>query len=115
MEVALRDAINRGDILGPRYFTTGYHLTVTGGHGYFLPPWLANISVHPEQSTIHCDGPNEWRKAARLNLYNGTDNVKIVASRVDKKTFLLQEKSRVRFLIREELQDRGGGGEIKNK
>ena len=26
-----------------------------------------------------------------------------------------QEKSRVRFLIREELQDRGGGGEIKNK
>lgn len=81
LEVALRDAINRGDILGPRYFATGYHLTVTGGHGYFLPPWLANISVHPEQSTIHCDGPNEWRKAARLNIYNGTDNVKVVASR----------------------------------
>ena len=50
-----------------------------------------------------------------MNIYNGTDNVKVVASRVDKKTFLLQEKSRVRFLIREELQDRGGGGEIKYK
>jgi imidazolonepropionase-like amidohydrolase len=37
LEVALRDAINRGDIIGPRYFATGYHLTVTGGHGYFPP------------------------------------------------------------------------------
>lgn len=81
LEVALRDAINRGDILGPRYFTTGYHITVTGGHGYYLPPWLANIPVHPEQCSIHCNGPDEWRKAARLNIYNGTDNVKVVASR----------------------------------
>jgi imidazolonepropionase-like amidohydrolase len=81
LEVALRDAINRGDIVGPRYFATGYHLSVTGGHGYFLPPWLANIPVHPEQSTIHCDGPDAWRRAARLNIYNGTDNVKCVASR----------------------------------
>jgi imidazolonepropionase-like amidohydrolase len=81
LEVALRDAINRGDIVGPRYFATGYHLSVTGGHGYFLPPWLANIPVHPEQSTIYCDGPDAWRKAARLNIYNGTDNVKVVASR----------------------------------
>lgn len=81
LEVALRDAINRGDIVGPRYFATGYHLSVTGGHGYFLPPWLANIPVHPEQSTIQCDGPDAWRKGARLNIYNGTDNVKVVASR----------------------------------
>ncbi len=81
LEVALRDAINRGDIVGPRYFATGYHLSVTGGHGYFLPPWLANMPVHPEQSTIHCDGPDAWRRAARLNIYNGTDNVKVVASR----------------------------------
>jgi imidazolonepropionase-like amidohydrolase len=81
LEVALRDAIKRGDISGPRFFATGYHLTVTGGHGYFLPSWLANLPVHPEQSTIHCDGPDAWRKAARLNIYNGTDNVKVVASR----------------------------------
>jgi imidazolonepropionase-like amidohydrolase len=81
LEVALRDAIRRGDIPGPRYFATGYHLSVTGGHGYFLPPWLANMPVHTEQSTIHCDGPDAWRKGARLNIYHGTDNVKVVASR----------------------------------
>lgn len=80
MEVALRNAIDRGDIIGPRYIATGYHLTVTGGHGYFLPPWFAGFAP-PEQCGMHCDGPEEWRKAARLNIYNGTDNVKLVASR----------------------------------
>ena len=78
LEVALKDAINRGDIPGPRFFATGYHLTVTGGHGHFLPPWLAK---QKEQCGMHCDGPDEWRRAARLNIYNGTDNVKVVASR----------------------------------
>lgn len=80
MEVALREAINRGDIAGPRYLTTGYHLTVTGGHGYGLPPWFGKYAP-PEQVGMHCDGPDEWRKAARMNIYNGTDNVKLVASR----------------------------------
>ena len=78
LEVALRDAINRGDIVGPRFYTSGYHLTVTGGHGYFMPPWLPPIN---EQSSVHCDGPEGWRKAARLQIYNGVDNVKLVASR----------------------------------
>jgi len=80
VEVALRNAINRGDIIGPRYIATGYHLTVTGGHGYFLPPWLGKFAP-PQQIGMHCDGPDAWRKAARLNIYNGTDNVKLVASR----------------------------------
>ena len=81
LEVALRDALNRGDIVGPRYFAAGYHLTVTGGHGYFLPPWLANIPIHPEQSTVHVDGAEQWRKMARMNIYNGVDFIKLVASR----------------------------------
>jgi len=80
MDVALRNAINRGDIVGPRYLATGYHLTVTGGHGYGLPPWFGKYAP-PEQVGMFCDGPDEWRKAARLNIYNGTDNVKLVASR----------------------------------
>jgi imidazolonepropionase-like amidohydrolase len=79
-EVSLREAIKRKDIIGPRYFATGYHLTVSGGHGYFLPPWLGKYAP-PEQTGMHCDGPDEWRKAARINLYNGTDCVKLVASR----------------------------------
>jgi imidazolonepropionase-like amidohydrolase len=30
---------------------------------------------------MHCDGADGWRKAARKNLYYGTDNVKMVSSR----------------------------------
>ncbi|MGQ9543752.1 MAG: amidohydrolase family protein [Candidatus Bathyarchaeia archaeon] len=83
MEVALKRAINNGFIQGPRYFTSGYHLTVTGGHGYFFPPWLGNIRGGDviEQVAMHVDGPDEWRRAARLNIYHGTDNVKMVTSR----------------------------------
>ena len=79
-EVSLREALKRGDIIGPRYLATGYHLTVSGGHGYFLPQWLGKYAP-PEQNGMHCDGPDEWRKAARVNLYNGTDCIKLVASR----------------------------------
>src|SRR5256885_16644690 len=32
-DVALRDAINRGDIVGPRMFVAGAYITITGGAG----------------------------------------------------------------------------------
>src|SRR5229473_1430264 len=32
-DVALRDAINRGDIIGPRMFVAGAYITITGGAG----------------------------------------------------------------------------------
>lgn len=82
IEVALRDAINKGYIIGPRFWATGYHITVTGGHGFFLPPWIAKYAeVHAEQNGMECNGPDDWRKAARLNIHHGTDNIKVVASR----------------------------------
>jgi len=79
-EVSVRNAVERGDIVGPRLLTSGYHLTVTGGHGYFLPAWIGRL-VPDEQVGMHCDGADGWRKAARKNLYYGTDNVKMVSSR----------------------------------
>ena len=32
-DVALRDAINRGDVIGPRMFVAGAYVTITGGAG----------------------------------------------------------------------------------
>ena len=32
-DVALRDAINRGDIIGPRMYVAGAYITITGGAG----------------------------------------------------------------------------------
>lgn len=78
-EVALRDAIKRGDVDGPRYQAVGYHITVSGGHSCYFP---YHIGRHRLEETAGCfaDGPDEWRKAARMNIWNKTDYVKVVCS-----------------------------------
>lgn len=77
MTVALRDAINQGYIKGPRILASGYHLTVTGGHGYVFPPW---IPYFKEAVAIQCDSVNELIKATRQQIANGVDCIKIVAT-----------------------------------
>ena len=37
-DVALRDAINRGDIIGPRMYVAGAYITITGGAGAMTGP-----------------------------------------------------------------------------
>jgi imidazolonepropionase-like amidohydrolase len=72
-EMALRDGINDGTLVGPRLFATGYHLTTTGGHAYFLPPW-SNLT---NCVGMRCDGADSFRKGARVQLSYGADSVKI--------------------------------------
>ena len=78
-EVALRDGINRGDVPGPRFQTAGHHITVYGGHGCFLPYNFGKYEPE-EQAGMYADGPWGWRKAARLNIWNRVDNIKVVVS-----------------------------------
>ena len=82
IECALRDGFARGDVPGPRFLTSGYHLTVSGGHANFLPPHIGKFPVM-ESGGMFVDGADEWRKAARINLWHGVDNMKVVASRCD--------------------------------
>ena len=65
-DIALRDAIARGVIPGPRLLVSGKVLTMTGGHG-----WPIGAEV---------DGCDEVRKAARLNFKKGADNLKMMAT-----------------------------------
>ena len=65
-ELSLRDAIASGEWPGPRLICAGKLLTMTGGHG-----WDIGIEV---------DGPDEARKAARLNLKKGVDCIKMMAT-----------------------------------
>ena len=82
IECAIRDGFARGDVPGPRFLTSGYHLTVSGGHACFMPPHLGQF--YPmEMGGYYVDGVEEWRKMARVNLWNGVDNIKVVASRCD--------------------------------
>ena len=68
-DFALRAAINAGRVEGPRMFTSGAALCITGGHGSRLGG-----------TVIECDGPYEFRKAARAQIKLGADQIKIMIS-----------------------------------
>lgn len=65
-EMALRDAFASGRFTGPRLLCAGKVITMTGGHGWPIG--------------MESDGPDETRKAARLNLKHGADCIKIMAT-----------------------------------
>lgn len=75
-DIALRDAINAGDVPGPRMLVSGPALSITGGHGdqNFLAPQFAfsNDGV--------ADGIDEVMKKVRENIKYGADLIKIMAS-----------------------------------
>lgn len=71
-DVALRDAINVGDIPGPRMFVAGPSLGVTGGHcDNNLLPFEYDVA-----SDGVADGPWEVRKAVRRNIKYGATVIK---------------------------------------
>ena len=81
IDVAMRDAIERRQIIGPRLFVAGIGICMTGGHGSGLP------------GTIHeVDGPWAVRKAVREEVKVGVDFIKLLSShRTDYREFTLEE------------------------
>jgi imidazolonepropionase-like amidohydrolase len=75
---ALRDAVSKGLVPGPRIFAAGSALAATGGHGDVdgVKPELLKLWT-PE--TI-CDGPYECRKVTRHAIKMGADWIKITAT-----------------------------------
>lgn len=75
-DVALRDAINAGDVEGPRMFVAGPSLGVTGGHcdSNLLPYEYNNYSEGV------ADGPWEVRKMVRRNIKYGATVIKFCAT-----------------------------------
>ena len=75
-DVALRDAIARGDIPGPRLLVAGPALSITGGHGDLngFPP-----HVHVGDEHI-VDSPDQGRHAVREWHKRGVDHIKLHAT-----------------------------------
>lgn len=75
-DVALRDAIARGDIPGPRLLVAGPSLSITGGHGDLngFPPHLHTGDEHI------VDSPDQARHAVREWHKRGVDLIKIHAT-----------------------------------
>ena len=66
LEVALRDAIDAGDVPGPRILTAATAVGITGGHGY--------------QFGLEADDPAAFVTATRRVVRDGADVVKVIAS-----------------------------------
>ncbi len=75
-DIALRDAINHGDVPGPRMRASGPSLGITGGHcdNNLLPP------EYRQRSGGVADGPWEIRKKVRENAKYGADVTKFCAT-----------------------------------
>jgi imidazolonepropionase-like amidohydrolase len=74
LDVVIRNAINAGQIPGPRYLAASQEITVLGGLGDETLPHLP----FPEFSFgVNVSGPEEMRKAVRLFLKYGVDSIKL--------------------------------------
>jgi imidazolonepropionase-like amidohydrolase len=72
LDVVIRNAINAGDIPGPRMLAATPEMTVSGGLGD-VRLW----HLHRETFAIVCDGPDEFRRVARQMVREGVDTLKI--------------------------------------
>lgn len=66
VELAVRDAVATGMIVGPRLLCAGRVICPTGGHG----SWMGRMA----------DGPDAVRAAVRSELAAGADFIKVIAS-----------------------------------
>jgi imidazolonepropionase-like amidohydrolase len=80
ISVALRDAIVRGDVVGPRIFTSGKSIATTGGHADPTSGWAAHIAGDPGPMEGVVNGVADARKAVRQRYKEGVDLIKITAT-----------------------------------
>lgn len=80
IDLALKRAIQRGDIVGPRMFVAGGSLAITGGHGDPTNGFREDIMGIPTEEQGVVDGVPSAIKAARLAIKRGADHVKITAT-----------------------------------
>jgi len=80
VNISIRNAINKGLVVGPRIFTAGRTIATTGGHGdptngfsntYTVPDYVTNGVV---------DSPEAARQAVRQRYKDGADCIKITAT-----------------------------------
>ncbi len=78
--VALRKAIEAGDVPGPKIFTAAKGLASTGGHGDPTNGWAAHFGADPGPKDGVVNSPEDARKAVRQRYKDGADWIKITAT-----------------------------------
>ncbi|HLO19789.1 MAG TPA: amidohydrolase family protein [Sphingomicrobium sp.] len=78
-DVALRDAINAGEVEGPRMFVAGGYITVPGGGGE-INALAPDVPVPEAFRMGEVHNPAEARDRARYFLDHGADFIKLIAT-----------------------------------
>jgi len=79
VDVALRDAINRGDVVGPRMYVAGAYITITGGAGA-LTGFAPDITLPWDLHYGEANSPWEVRQRVRDLANHGVDLIKVLAT-----------------------------------
>src|SRR5262249_47213074 len=80
IDVAMRDAIARGDFPGPRMFVAGAYLTITGGGGTMSTGLAPDIGLPWDLKFGIADGVDQVRQRVRAIAEHDVDVIKILAT-----------------------------------
>jgi len=76
----LRDAINRGEFIGPRMQVSGFYLTIPAGGGDLIVPGVPEASIPLRFRAGVARGPEQFRLKAQNAVDEGADFLKVIAS-----------------------------------
>jgi imidazolonepropionase-like amidohydrolase len=79
VDVAMRDAIARGDIPGPRMFVAGAYITITGGAGA-VTGMAPDIGLPWDLHYGEANSPWEVRQRVRMLAGQGVDFIKVLST-----------------------------------
>jgi imidazolonepropionase-like amidohydrolase len=80
VNISLRNAINRGAVIGPRIFTAGKSIATTGGHADPTNGYRKDLMGNPGPNEGVINGPEDAYQAVRQRYKDGSDCIKITAT-----------------------------------
>jgi imidazolonepropionase-like amidohydrolase len=78
-DIALRDAINKGYIVGPRMFVAGAYITISGGAGA-LTGQAPDVKLPWDLRYGEANSPWEVRQKVRQLAHDGADHIKMLST-----------------------------------
>lgn len=76
----LRDAINRGEVAGPRMQVSGFYLTVPEGGGDLIVPGVPQAQIPAQFRAGVARGAEQFRLKTQSAVDGGADVIKVIAS-----------------------------------
>src|SRR5215510_14288380 len=78
-DIALRDAISRGLIVGPRMYVAGAYVTITGGAGA-MTGQAPDVQLPWDLHYGEANSPWEVRQKVRMLAHDGVDHIKVLST-----------------------------------